>query len=1133
MKKIHIALFYCFIALLTLSCQEEMSIEVTSVTIKQAVTEMTVGETIQLSAEVLPSDAADKTVSWTSSNEKVMTVSSSGKVVAIAEGQSSITAKAGSKSDVITITVVPRVVHVSGITLDKSSITLKVGESETLTPTIVPEDATNKNVVWNSSNKEVASVDLGTVLAVAPGTATITAQTEDGAMKAECIITVKPNLAPSVTIGADHISAISAVVQGEANLDDTMSSDMTMGIMWSTSSGVLPSNSTKVEAKDISAKQGYDASYTYSLTLKGLTPDTKYYYRSYVTQKGEDTYGETKDFTTNSLTSLIETKDATNVLASSACLNAKLDLTDVAYDSIEWGFYWGATEDSQNEILKGSEISGNSFNAPLTSLSHKTRYWFKGYVKLDEQSYFGAVLPFTTDVVLVESVVIEPSSYVFDTIGSSKELVATVSPADATDKSVEWTTDNDKVATVDKNGKVTSVGNGTANITVTTKDQNKKATCNITVAQQITQITLDHNSVEMNEGEVAKITASSYPETAANKSITWSSNNEDIAKVDQEGNITAISKGTATIKAEASDGGGVYATCAVTVKRLVTSIVISNTNLTVNVGKSLTLNASVTPSDASNTSVSWSSSDKSIASINESGVVTGVSAGSVIITATAKDGSNVKTECVVSVVQPVTGIDLDKLSISLLEGESYTFTITIYPENASNKEVTWSSYNENVATVDDNGKVTAIAKGSAIITATAKDGSGVYKSCEVTVIKPASSISLNYPTLTIYPGKTETLTATILPAEASDQYTIWTCSNQDVLTTTTYGKNNVSLVIKGKSVGVATITAKPKYGPGVQAECVVTVAPLVSEITLDRTFVTLRIGSECTLSVKSILPENACEKSVTWSSLNEQVASVDQSGKVKAISDGNTTILATAKDGSNVMGACSITVKESAPNGAVDMGLSVCWASSNIGANSPEAYGDFYAWAETTPYYEEGHSQDNPCSNWRTGKEAGYDWPSYTWANGSQDKLTRYCPSDKSSYWDGYGGTLGYTQYSDYNYQDDVARSTLGGSWRIPTLTEINELTDNTNCKWEWTTQKGVPGYLVTSLITNNSIFLPAVGQHYGKDIIGAGSSAGYWSASIDTRVPFCAYRLYFNSDGPSSVSNDRTSGFAIRPVVE
>ena len=135
--------------------EETPIVKVQSIAIEQSDMTLTEGESVNLSAKVLPENAADKTVNWSSSNESVVLVSSNGKAMALSLGKAIITAKSGDKSDFITISVEAKVIPVTGVSLDKTQITIKVGESETLTPTITPEDATNKKVSWTSSNDKV------------------------------------------------------------------------------------------------------------------------------------------------------------------------------------------------------------------------------------------------------------------------------------------------------------------------------------------------------------------------------------------------------------------------------------------------------------------------------------------------------------------------------------------------------------------------------------------------------------------------------------------------------------------------------------------------------------------------------------------------------------------------------------------------------------------------------------------------------------------------------------------------------------------------------------------------------------------------------------------------------------------
>ena len=623
-----------------------------------------------------------------------------------------------------------KTVHVTGIQLNPTSTTIKEGESVTLDATVTPSNADNKTVSWSSSSDAVAKVDAnGQVTGVKAGSATITATAEDGGKTATCAVTVQQNNAPSVTVGAEHVSAVSVELQGKAQVDNKGTS-LVLGFQYyKVNSSDSPSVTTLISANA-------DEDNNYTVVITGLEPSTTYCYWSFVRQNSQDTYGETKEFTTKDVASLLETKEASGIEAVKATLNAKLDLTDVKYKDLAYGFLWGTSESSLNTDIKCTEIKDKTITAPLTDLSHKTQYWYKAYVTLDSQTFYSEVKTFTTDVVPVESVSLDKTEYTFNTIGNTLILKATVLPADATDKSVSWTSDKEAVATVEADGKVTAKGNGTANITIKTKDQGKTATCVITVAQWVTGISLDKTSITLNEGQEQILIPTVNPSNAADKSLNWTSSNTSVATVNAEGKVTAVSKGTATIKAETKDGSGQYASCSVTVKRIVSSIQLNKTSLvlfrgTSNVSETLT--ATISPSDASNTSVTWTSSDTSVASVSPSGVVTGKAKGKATITVTANDDSGVQATCEVEVKQYVTSISLNETSLSLEIGDEVTLSVTILPDNANDKTYTWSSSDNAIASVDNSGKVTAKAKGKSTIKVTANDGNGVDATCSVVV----------------------------------------------------------------------------------------------------------------------------------------------------------------------------------------------------------------------------------------------------------------------------------------------------------------------------------------------------------------------------------------------------------------
>ena len=213
------------------------------------------------------------------------------------------------------------------------------------------------------------------------------------------------------------------------------------------------------------------------------------------------------------------------------------------------------------------------------------------------------------------------------------------------------------------------------------------------------------------------------------------------------------------------------------------------------------------------------------------------------------------------------------------------------------------------------------------------------------------------------------------------------------------------------------------------------------------------------------------------------------------------------------------SIGEATPE-AVDLGLSVKWASFNLGASAPEDYGDYYAWGEVEPYYTEGHSQDNPCESWRDGK-TGYNWESYKWV--SSTTLTKYNTDSD------YGGTVDNKTVLDP--EDDAAHVHLGGSWRMPTDAEWTELRNN--CTWTWTTQNGVNGRLVTSNTNGNSIFLPAAVCRNGANLGSVGFSGIYWSSSLYSGYPYNAWYVNFGSDSVYRDKLSRFYGLSVRPVSD
>ena len=400
--------------------------------------------------------------------------------------------------------------------------------------------------------------------------------------------------------------------------------------------------------------------------------------------------------------------------------------------------------------------------------------------------------PITPSVVSVTSVTLSKTAEEL-VIGNTLQLSATVSPSNATDKTVAWSSSNSTVASVSPTGLVTAKAEGSANITASCGG--KSATCKITVkkpAVAVTSVELDKSEITLDAEETYTLKATVKPDNATDKSVTWASSKTDVATVDNNGKVTGVNNGVASVTASS---GGKSASCKVNVVVTVKSISLSQTSASLGVDETMTLTATVSPDNAADKTVTWSTSDGSVATVNH-GVVTAKKIGTATIT--AKSGDKSATCSITVTATPVTSVTLSQTSASLKVGETVTLTATVKPDNATDKTVTWSTSDGSVATVN-NGVVTAKKIGTATITAKSGDKSAT---CSITVTAtPVTSVTLSQTSASLKVGETVTLTATVKPDNATDKTVTWSTSDGSVATV-----NNG--VVTAKKIGTATITAK-------------------------------------------------------------------------------------------------------------------------------------------------------------------------------------------------------------------------------------------------------------------------------------------------------------------------------------
>ena len=316
-------------------------------------------------------------------------------------------------------------------------------------------------------------------------------------------------------------------------------------------------------------------------------------------------------------------------------------------------------------------------------------------------------------------------------------LLYTVKPDEAQNKQVQWSSSNPNIATVDQNGKVTTFTTfGRTTITVVSvEDSRRRDTCLVIVSNDVNgvRVTPDSITLLVGGGET-QLAATVLPAKAINQKVSWKSTNPAVATVTENGRVRGVAFGETTIVVT-TDEGNFTDTCRVivdtTVPIRVTSVSLNVTSRTLDIGATETLIATVLPTDATIKTVSWRSSNETVATVNASGLVTARAAGSAVITVTTTDGNRTAT-CSLTVRTPsVTGVTLNHSDLGLTVNETETLTATVLPALA-NQNVSWSSNNTSVASVNSAGRITAHARGTAIITATTAEGNRTAR-CTITV----------------------------------------------------------------------------------------------------------------------------------------------------------------------------------------------------------------------------------------------------------------------------------------------------------------------------------------------------------------------------------------------------------------
>ncbi len=867
---------------LTSACQVEVKRYASGLSLDRNEMTLYAGTSFTLTPIITPDNATEKSVTWESRDESVATVSDSGVVTALKAGKVTISASiSGNGLNATSSCHVTVKQYVTGIILDKTDDTVYAGERLTLTATVTPNDASDKQVTWASSDEAVATVSKGVVTALKAGNATITATAADGGgANAACEIAVLTPVA-SVTVTTadarkwfkpgDELTLTADVQPADAH-DSSLTWSSTNEKAARVDGGVVTAVGRGKATIKAAAHNGIAGTYTVAV---------------------EDRAADIE------LTILERTPEPNGVYRISVNVPLKIG-ADVEPAGIGHALTYKSSDSKVASVSATGEVKGLKNGAATITVTAKGTTVSKT-LKIAVYTPAGKVsLP--SEVLILKD--------------GKKTLKAEVSPSTASNKAVTWKSDDDAVATVDsKTGLVTAKSLGTATVTATTTDgTDRSATCLVRVTDPATgiRITTETEKNDVDYKKTLQLTAMVDPATAY-QTVTWKSSNTAYVQVSAAGKVYGRKVGKATITAISADGRKIGKSITIRVITPASGVSLPATEK-IFVNRTKTLTPKVSPSNATIRTLTWKSENEEVATVDK-GVVTAKALGTAVITATTHNGRT--ASCAITVTQPVEAITLkpEKDYRVVYKNETLQLSAEVFPADATDQTVTWQTSNKKIATVS-NGLVTGKGAGKVKITATAKDGSKIYKSIPLLVASKEKAIKLSKAIAVLYLNgtdaqKTLKLTATASPKGSAYRGLEWKSDDEEVATVDP--KTGVVTAVKDGEAVIRATTANE-----VTANCKVAVRTLPASFKLRTTEKALAFREGFDLRAEAEFDEDCTETALTWSSKDPKIATVDsKTGFVRAnkSKSGTTYIKATPKKGKPV--TCKIRVTKTGSKGIV------------------------------------------------------------------------------------------------------------------------------------------------------------------------------------------------------------------------
>ncbi len=782
---------------------------------------------------------------------------------------------------------------VDGISLNHTELSILKGNSATIEATVTNE---LEPITWSVSDPSIATITVSpdgrsvTVLGLETGKATVVAsQIINGVVKTvSCNVNVENPVAglKLFTMDYDPITPSTTISLGSGKSTLLIAQILT-------EDGNLPENSNLTwtsSDESVLTCVPNPATNTNEKTCKIVAGANGGYASVYVVSEDGGYIAVANFYVVKGVTGItLGDDDKKTIEVQLQLKNYQLNATIMPdVDGVDKTVLWDAISVGSTQVATVDDKGMVTFLHPGTVQIHAVS---KADPSVDTYCYFTVLQQVEGIELLVDNITLN--------VGENFMFQAKLLPLDPapSNPKIHWSSSNPAVCTIDDEGVVHAVASGSATIVAQTDDGGYIAMANVKVLQPVTSITLSDTEMVVKKGTVFYLGATCHPDTADDKSVTWTSSDTSLATVDQNGKVTAVGVGSVTITCTSNESGAV-AYCLVEITEPVTGLELNSYYEKLVKDSKFVIIPTVLPNDAPDKSVTYLSSDPDVAMVDENGIVTALKGGTAHILVTTNE-SHLTKSCTIVVEEFVESVEITGAKELLNVGDDMELGVIVLTDTASNKEVIWSTSDKKIATVDKNGRVHGVKAGKVVITAVAADGSGASDSVVIRVINPVKEIKLSEKKITIYVGDTFNVVATVLPDEASIKELRW--ESDDPTIAMAYQDGDIVGMAPGRTV----VRVHSTDGNDVQAQLTVIVKPIVlaSNIMLNSGEITMLKGKTRSL-VARIYPFNTNE-TINWMSSDTSIVQVDPNGNIVTVGAGTADVIAYSSRGT-VQSKCTV-----------------------------------------------------------------------------------------------------------------------------------------------------------------------------------------------------------------------------------